>query len=545
MILWLILGCRSEPVDKITTDDTVINQDTADNTNDDTIDTSNTESPIDTEDTIVDADNDGSPESLDCDDTNPLISPEKPELCNDSIDSNCDGELDWEKCDLSISLAHTIGGSISEGGFGRQITVVPTTSNRTNMPFETILVSANFVESGQIYGFPKSALINAAQDTDATTQWTQEGSALYGTLIVNANNIRHSDLNGDGQNDLIVTAPSSANSVGQIHIYNGPFNIDELPDSSTSSLYWSEDPNVGRSVELIDWNNDNRMDIVVGNNRFDGNGTDSGAVKIHLSSTESGLFNLDSALTLHGENTTDLFGTSIRNIGDINGDGLDDMAISSLRATSSTGTYHAGRVYIFMSPLTGITSLENSTHIFEGTTEYEYFGRSIERIGDVDGDGIDDIGISADASENKGGVYIVSGNTDNWCDVCSIHDVSMSTLIGEEEGDGFGRNFLSLGDVNQDGFDDFAVGTKSADIGALDTGAVYIYYGPLSGRYDGQYHTRVSGDVESAQISISMNTITLDEDALPDLLIGGRMEAGIVDEGRIHILLGKDVLHHE
>ena len=121
----------------------------------------------------------------------------------------------------------------------------------------------------------------------------------------------------------------------------------------------------------------------------------------------------------------------------------------------------------------------------------------------------------------------------------------MSTLIGEEEGDGFGRNLLELGDVNEDGFDDFAVGTKNANVGALDTGAVYIYYGPLYGPYDAQYHTRVSGDVESAQISISMNTITIDDDTLPDLLIGGRMEAGLVDEGRLHIVLGKDVLHHE
>jgi hypothetical protein len=42
-----------------------------------------------------------------------------------------------------------------------------------------------------------------------------------------------------------------------------------------------------------------------------------------------------------------------------------------------------------------------------------------------------------------------------------------------------------------------------------------------------------------------MNTITIDDDTLPDLLIGGRMEAGLVDEGRLHIVLGKDVLHHE
>jgi len=545
MILWLILGCRSEPVDKITTDDTIINEDTADTVNDDTTDPVDTEDSIDTGDTIVDADNDGSPASLDCDDTNPLVSPEKPELCHDTTDSNCDGELDWDKCDLSISLAHTIEGSIPEGGFGRQAKVVPVTSNTTNIPFDTIMISANFVDSGQIYGFLQTELLSATQDTDASIQWTQQNAQMYGTLILSATKIRHSDLNGDGQNDLIVTAPSSPNSIGQIHIYNGPFNIEALPENTNSSLYWSEDPDVGRSVELIDWNNDNMMDIMVGNNRFDENGTDSGAVKIHLSSTESGLFDLDSALTLHGENTTDLFGTTIRNLGDLNNDGFDDMAISSLRATSSSGTYHAGRVYVFMSPLTGVTSIEDRTHIFEGTSEFEYLGQAIERIGDIDGDGIEDISISADGIDKKGSVYIVSGNTDDWCTTCSINDVAMSTLVGEEENDGFGRNFLPLGDINQDGFDDFAVGTKSANVGALDTGAVYIYYGPLSGRYDGQYHTRISGDVESAQISISMNTIMLDEDALPDLLIGGRMEAGMVDEGRLHILYGKDILHHE
>ena len=544
MIVWLILGCRSEPTDKITTEEPILYEDTADNSTEDTS-TTTTDSPLDTGDTIIDADNDGSPASLDCDDANPRVSPNHPELCNDTVDSNCDGELDWDKCDLSISLGHTIEGSVQEGGFARQATVIPVTSNTMSIPFETVLVSANFAESGRVYAFPKAQLLNTTQDTDATVQWTTERAQMYGTLIVTATTRRHSDLNGDGQNDLVITSPSSPNSVGQVHIYNGPFNIDEPPTIAHTSLFWSEDPDVGRSLELIDWNNDNMMDIIVGNNRFDGDGIDSGAIKIHISNTNGGLIDLNTDLTIQGENTTDLFGTTIRNLGDLNGDGLDDIAVSSLRAASSTGTHHAGRVYLFMSPLTDITSLEHSTHIFEGASEFEYLGQAIQRIGDINGDGIEDIAISSDGLNGKGRVYIVSGNTTNWCTTCSIQDVSMSTLIGEEEGDGFGRNFLALGDVNEDGFDDFAVGTKNANVGALDTGAVYIYYGPLSGPYDAQYHTRVSGDVESAQISISMNTITIDDDTLPDLLIGGRMEAGLVDEGRLHIVLGKDVLHHE
>lgn len=41
---------------------------------------------------VVDADGDGVDASLDCNDADPSVAPGFPELCNDSIDSNCDGE---------------------------------------------------------------------------------------------------------------------------------------------------------------------------------------------------------------------------------------------------------------------------------------------------------------------------------------------------------------------------------------------------------------------------------------------------------------------
>ena len=55
-------------------------------------------------------------------------------------------------------------------------------------------------------------------------------------------------------------------------------------------------------------------------------------------------------------------------------------------------------------------------------------------------------------------------------------------IFGSSEYDYFGNQVAILGDVNGDGFDDLAVGANGSNGGgASDTGAVYIIFGRASG----------------------------------------------------------------
>ncbi|MCU0798788.1 MAG: FG-GAP-like repeat-containing protein, partial [Candidatus Thermoplasmatota archaeon] len=107
--------------------------------------------------------------------------------------------------------------------------------------------------------------------------------------------------------------------------------------------------------------------------------------------------------------TSSYFGTGM-NSGDVNGDGADDVIVGAFYANS-----YVGAIYVFFGMKT--TSPEVTTDQADviinppsGTPAYGYFGSSIG-VGDVDGDGIDDI-IAGDhyASSYRGEAYIYFGN---------------------------------------------------------------------------------------------------------------------------------------
>ena len=53
----------------------------------------------------------------------------------------------------------------------------------------------------------------------------------------------------------------------------------------------------------------------------------------------------------------------------------------------------------------------------------------------------------------------------------------LRTLTGEASGDRFGSAVAGLGDLNRDGFADFAIGAYGNDEGGTDAGKVYVYSG--------------------------------------------------------------------
>ncbi len=146
-----------------------------------------------------------------------------------------------------------------------------------------------------------------------------------------------------------------------------------------------------------------------------------------------------------GENARDQFSWVARNVGDIDGDGIDDLSTSA--PTNSSGAARAGKIYAY-SGRTG-----QILWSFEGTREGGQLGFSVESAGDVNGDGTQDIIAGAPFANT---VLVLSGRDGR----------ILLTLEGSDSTGGFGTSVRGIGDVNADGKSDLLIGEPFQIFGA-------------------------------------------------------------------------------
>lgn len=162
--------------------------------------------------------------------------------------------------------------------------------------------------------------------------------------------------------------------------------------------------------------------------------------------------------TLTGEAAGDRFGWIGRNAGDTDGDGVADLLISA--PFKDVGGAAAGRVYLY-SGRTGKLRFQ-----VDGSPG-DQFGIGIERAGDVDGDGVPDQLVGAAGARGTGAAYVLSG----------VDGKVLLELVGEAQGDGFGRKVAGAGDQDGDGVGDVIVGAPNHDGNGADAGRVYVFSG--------------------------------------------------------------------
>ena len=253
----------------------------------------------------------------------------------------------------------------------------------------------------------------------------------------------------------------------------------------------------GVSIANIgDIDGDRVDDLAVGAIRDNTRGNSSGAIHI-LFMNESGLTkkatnarinSLNDNLTL---NAFDAFGSSIANLGDLDGDGINDIAVGAIGDDKSSGNTNEGVVHVLLLNRDGSikpTSFEivdtDDDNIFNPDTQ-DFTGRSIANLGDINGDGINDIAVGAPGNNNakEGSVFTIlmrnAGDdliTTNGF-LRTAHDNSPPDLnLSPSPSDKFGTSIANIGDRNGDGVNDLAVGAPSDDSGGTDSGALYILH---------------------------------------------------------------------
>lgn len=167
-----------------------------------------------------------------------------------------------------------------------------------------------------------------------------------------------------------------------------------------------------------------------------------------------------------GTYTGDTFGGSAAWVGDVNGDGYDDVLVGAFRYPQFQSY---GRAYLYF----GGAAIDTVADlVIPAPAGAAWFGVSVASAGDFNGDGHPDFIIGAQQSGYEGKAFIFYGGP--------LLDATPDlTLIGESTGalTNFGASVASAGDVNEDGFDDVIVGAPHYGTSGNWSGRAYVFFG--------------------------------------------------------------------
>lgn len=258
--------------------------------------------------------------------------------------------------------------------------------------------------------------------------------------------------------------------------------------------------------------------------------------------------------TIKGKNAFDQFGYQVAS-GDINGDGRDDVIISSPSA-DPLGRNSAGEVYIFW----GTNQSEQNVSLNLNTdaadvTIYGAFsgdklGYSVA-VGSVNGDSYADFALAAPYSnaENSlqaGKVYLFYGES-NFPAIIDLNSYSADhVFVGEEANDFLGQSLLFT-DLNNDNKAELIMGAPFANKQeVLNCGKVYLIwsqetYPPIINLATTDNLTYISGNSINANLGSTLVSTNINNDQFQDLIIGcpGYDDGALVNNGRVYVIKGR------
>jgi len=303
------------------------------------------------------------------------------------------------------------------------------------------------------------------------------------------------DLNGDGFDDIMIGAYNNddgSGSGGAVYIF---FGAGDFSGTKTLGGVQSADVTIiaeasygrlgvpGSMRGAGDVNGDGFDDFIVGEQ-----GNDDGGTKDLAGAVQD--------VKILGKAASDYTGINASGIGDVNGDGFDDIIVGSYGNDDAANNAGAGYVFFGASNFSGTKDLGaiNADFTILGKSADDGMD-SVFGIGDINDDGFDDFIIAADKNDEGGGAdagaaYIFFGarNLTGTKDLSGVDSADL-TILGAGAGDRLAdrAHASGVGDINNDGFADFILGApNNNDGGTDDEGAAYIFFGSstISGTKD-------------------------------------------------------------
>ena len=215
----------------------------------------------------------------------------------------------------------------------------------------------------------------------------------------------------------------------------------------------------------------------------------------------------------------DEFGFALGGGGDLDGDGFPDLAIGARQR----GTGTDGAVYLFYGAASGIDAATEAKVGCASCSADEEFGAAVDVLGDVDGDGFDDLVVGAQKGNGStGSAYVYLGSASG---VTASSEVELLASDGAADDD-FGAAVAS-GDLDGDGYADPVVGSRYADVAGTSYssyGAAYVFYGTSTGVDATSNKFNSSSPEFGAKYGNALSAGDLDGDGYDDLVVGSLAE---------------------
>jgi hypothetical protein len=451
----------------------------------------NGEDPEDTGpvDALVDEDEDGFDASVDCDDQDASVHPGADEVCN-GADDDCDEVIDEEAIDATVYQIDADGDGFGSSAYEEAACDGP---------------PAGYVEDdtdcddldGGVHPGADELCDGVDQDCDGEIDEELAGTVFY------------ADTDGDGFGDASVTSESCAADEGWVEDDTDCDDGDELISPAAEEV-------CGDSVD----------------NDCDGTANTCGL--------DAELLAGQARTRLYGEFEGDQFGSPARNVGDLDANGLSELAVGA--RGSDLGGDGAGAVYLFELPLSGgDISAEDADAVLIGEAEGDQTF-AVVGVGDSNGDGRGDLVVGAkkndDGGADAGKIYFLQGPFSGERDLADAEASWKGVGAGDQAGT------LSVGDLNGDGELDVLVGAQKNDNGGTDAGAVFVLNGPF-GAWMGDQGLYASdallrGEAGSQAGGGLAFAGDINGDGVGDLLAGAPYEdvAGGEDAGAVYLVHG-------
>jgi hypothetical protein len=255
------------------------------------------------------------------------------------------------------------------------------------------------------------------------------------------------DVDSDGHADVLLTSrePTLGPTGRRVSLHRGG------PGGFSAAASWtvtSSDPH-GQFGDTLaggsDIDGDGHLDVMVG---------DPGAERVWVYFGTAQGYPTTADLELHPTDwQSGSFGSAVAAVGDLDGDGCQEIAVGSPGRPAGVSS-QAGRAQVFFGPF--LDSSPSPQWTIDGRRTYEFLGGSIAPVGDMDGDGVDDLAVSAN---------------ENGSSAVAFHSGNPARELRPARHLMYGSSIAALGDVHGDGAVDLAVSGAST----------YVFSGSASG----------------------------------------------------------------